>query len=66
MSDKYVFKFTLEQAEIINKLIGFKLSESVAWKASEYEETIELSGYLNRQIGYINGLKNAMEIGEEE
>lgn len=66
MSEKYVFKFTLEQAEVINKLIGFKLSECVAWQASEYKETIELSKCLNRQIGYSQGLENAMEIGEEE
>lgn len=64
MSEKYVFKFTLEQAEVINKLIGFKLSECVAWQASEYEETIELSRCLNRQIGYFYGLENAMGLEE--
>ena len=62
MSDKYVFKFTLEQAEVINKLIGFKLSECVAWKASDYEETIELSRSLNRQIGYFQGLEKSMKV----
>lgn len=65
MSDKYVFKFTLEQAEVINKLIGFKLSECVAWKASEYEETIELSRSLNRQIGYFHGLENNMGLKDD-
>lgn len=62
MSDKYVFRFTLEQAEVINKLIGFKLSECVAWKASEYEETIDLSKCLNRQIGYFQGLEKSMKV----
>ena len=65
MKKEYAFAFTLEQAEVINKLIGFKLSECWAWKASEYEETIELSECLNKQIGYFQGLEKSYGGGDE-
>lgn len=64
MKNEYTFVFTLEQAEVINKLIGFKLSECVAWSPEEYEETIDLSKCLNRQIGYFQGIQKNMEVEE--
>lgn len=65
MIKEYTFKLTLEQAELINKLIGFKLSECVAWQAEEYEETIELSKCINTQIGYFQGLEKTVEVDSE-
>ena len=64
MKNKYAFVFTLEQAEVINKLIGFKLSKKVAWSPEEYEETIDLSKCLNKQIGYFQGRQKDMEVEE--
>ena len=64
MKNEYLFRLTLEQAEVINKLKGFKLRECVAWKAEEYEETIDLSKCLNRQIGYFQGIQKDMEVEE--
>ena len=64
MKNEYLFRLTLEQAEVINKLIGFKLSEKVAWSPEEYEETIDLSKCLNRQIGYFQGIQKDMEVEE--
>lgn len=62
MKNEYAFVFTLDQAEVINKLIGFKLSEKVAWSYKEYKETIELSECLNKQIGYFQGIQKNMEV----
>lgn len=64
MKKEYLFRLTLEQAEVINKLIGFKLSECMAWTPEEYKETIELSEYLNKQIGYFQGRRKDMEAEE--
>lgn len=64
MKKEYPFNLTLEQAEVINKLIGFKLSEKVAWSPEEYKETVELSEYLNKQIGYFQGIQKNMEMEE--
>lgn len=61
---EFLFRLTLEQAEVINKLIGFKLSEEIAWSPEEYEETIDLSKCLNRQIGYFQGIQKDMEVEE--
>lgn len=43
MKKEYPFNLTVEQAEVINKLIGFKLSECWAWRPKEYQEIIDLS-----------------------
>ena len=58
MSDKkYYFELTESQAELINKLIGFKIRECVAWDAEEYEEALQLSKDINRQIGFYQGME---------
>lgn len=55
---KYDFKLTLEEAEIINNLIDFKIEESIAWNLKDYEKTINLSKSLNKQIGYFQAVEN--------
>lgn len=64
MKNEYAFVFTLDQADRINKLISFKLSECWAWSYEEYKETIELSECLNKQIGYFQGIQKNMEVEE--
>lgn len=52
MSDKkYRLDLSLAQIELINELINFKIKEEIAWSAKDYEETIELSKYINRKLG---------------
>lgn len=66
MSDKkYQFELTENQAELINKLIGFRLKETVAWSAKEYEDTLKLSKDINRQMGYYKGLEKITELVDD-
>ena len=66
MSDKkYQFELTENQAELINKLIGFKIRECVAWDAKEYEDTLKLSKDINRQMGYYKGLEKITELVDD-
>ena len=65
MSDKkYSFKLTMKQIELINELINFKIREEFAWNAEVYEETMELSKYINRKLGYYEGQENLYEVEE--
>lgn len=65
MSDKkYKLDLTLDQIELINELINFKINEEIAWNVEEYEETMELSKYINRKLGYYEGQENLYEVGE--
>nr|DAL26927.1 MAG TPA_asm: hypothetical protein [Caudoviricetes sp.] len=67
MSDKkYQFELTENQAELINRLIGFKIRETVAWDAKEYEDTLKLSKDINRQIGYYQGLEKTKKVENED
>ena len=66
MSDKkYKFELTENQAELINELIRFKIRECVAWSAKEYEDTLELSNYINGQMRYYQGLEKITELENE-
>lgn len=59
MSDKkYRLDLSLDQIELINELINFKINEEVARKVEDYEETMELSKYINQKLGYYKGQEN--------
>lgn len=66
MSDKkYYFELTESQAELINKLIVFKIRECVAWDAEEYEEALQLSKDINRQIGFHQGMEKQRKLRDD-
>lgn len=59
MSDKkYRLDLSLDQIELINELINFKINEEVAWNVEDYEEVMELSKYINQKLGYYEGQRN--------
>ena len=65
MSDKkYRLDLSLDQIELINELINFKINEEIAWNVEEYEETMELSKYINRKLGYYEGQEKLDEVEE--
>lgn len=63
MSDKkYRLDLSLDQIELINELINFKINEEIAWNVEEYEETMELSKYINRKLRYYEGQEKLDEV----
>lgn len=63
MSDKkYRLDLSLDQIELINELIDFKINEEVAWNVEDYEETMELSKYINRKLRYYEGQEKLDEV----
>lgn len=48
--------------KLINELINFKIREEAAWNAKVYEETMELSKYLNRKLGYYKCQEKLYEV----
>ena len=66
MSDKkYRYELTENQAELINKLIGFKIRECVAWDAEEYINALQLSKDINRQIGFNQGMEKQRKLRDD-
>lgn len=65
MSDKkYRLDLSLDQIELINELINFKINEEVARKVEDYEETMELSKYINQKLGYYEGQRKLDDVEE--
>lgn len=53
MSDKkYRLDLSLDEIELISEFINFKIRVEFAWNPEVYEETMKLSKYLNRKLGY--------------
>lgn len=64
MSDKkYRLDLSLDQIELINELINFKIREEFAWNSEDYEEVMELSKYINQKLGYYEGQEKLDEMG---
>lgn len=65
MSDKkYRLDLSLDQIELINELINFKIREEFAWNSEDYEEVMELSKYINQKLGYYESQRKLYEVEE--